>query len=443
MQDRNDYNVIVAGGGLTGVAAAVASARGGARTLLIERYGCLGGMATVGHVNPFMPYYQAERAAPGQEVVRGIFLEMLERLKKESNVLIELRKSDGSRGDDPGHKPRLWPGNTAFDTEVLKWILDEIVLESGADLRLHTFITNASMENNTIKRIDTESKSGRQSFSADVFIDTTGDADVVYRAGFETIYGRENDGKAQAMTVMFRLGDIDTSYFGKNNIQGLFQEAVARGEIKNPGKKIVLMFPYPGKGVVTFNQNEIAGLSPVESQDLTTAEIQGRKAIRELVAFLRKHAAGFEHCRIEQIAPQVGIRESRRIVGEYTLTVEDLLERVEFDDTVACGAYPVDIHDPEGKNHIPMKHLEPGTYYRIPYRSFVVKGAHNVLAAGRCLSATHEAAASVRVMPICAAMGQAVGEAAAIAAEKGSKVGEINTDELRKRLTHNGVFIGE
>ncbi len=434
------YDVIVAGGGMTGAAAAIASARAGVRTLLIEQYGCLGGMATVGHVNPFMPYYLWDKTRPGNEVVKGIFDEVLTRLEQESTVLKEFRTEDWQLQQPPPHRPRLWPGNVAFDSEALKWVLDEMVIDSGADIRFHTFIGEVTCEDGRVQSITTWSKSGREQFGATVFIDTTGDADLAYRGGFETVFGRESDGKAQAMTLMFRLGDIDLERM--SNANGHFIEGVKQGAITMPGKRALLMFPYPGIGAITFNQNEILGLDATSADDLTKAEIEGRKAIRELLLYLRANAPGFEKARVEQIAQQVGVRESRRITGEHTLTIEELLQTVEFPDTVACGAYPIDIHDPEGKHTTEHRTLPFGTFYRIPYRSLVVKGSANLLAAGRCLSATHVAASSVRVMPLCTAMGQAAGEAAALAVQTGRGVADVDIGALRKRLAAEGAFLG-
>ncbi len=436
-----NHDVIISGGGMTGVAAAVASARAGAKTLLIEQYGCLGGMATVGHVNPFMTHYLSERAYPGQEVTAGIYGEILDRLEAESEVLREYREEDGLLPGNSPHRPRLWPGNTGFDTEALKWVLDDMVLGAGAGLRFHTFVYEAECAEGKISKIRTVSKSGAEDFSAKVFVDTTGDADIAFRAGFRTVYGREADGKAQAMTTMFRVGDVNIEKM-PSNTGDYFQKAVRNGEIKYPGKKRLLMFPYPGKGVISFNQNEIAGLDPTDADELSEAEVRGRKAIRELVAFLKKDVPGFENCRVEQIAQQVGIRETRRIVGDFVLGGKDIIGAAKFAGGIARGAFPVDIHDPEGmQKENPMSRIPDGEYYRIPYRSLLPKESVNLLTAGRCLSATHEAAASVRIMPTCTALGQAAGEAAAMAAGAGTPVSSIDIAGLQGRLEKNKALI--
>ncbi len=435
------YDIIIAGGGMTGTAAAIAASRAGKKTLLIEQYGCLGGMATVGHVNPFMTYYRSQRAFPGQEVTAGIFQEILDRLELESEILTEYREEDGSVPKESKYKPRLWPGNVGFDTEALKWILDDMVLEAGGELRFHTMILDAEMSEGEVKTIQTASKSGLETFTARLFIDTTGDADLGFRAGFETEYGRKSDGRAQAMTTMFRMGDVDADNI-PDNYDEYLHEAVKRGDVKDPGKKNLLMFPYPGQGCISFNQNEIADLDPTDADQLSEAEVRGRKAIREMVAFLKKDMPGFGNARVEQIAGQIGIRETRRIVGDFIMSVDDVVNASRFEDSIACGAFPVDIHDPEGKqNKNPMTPLPAGEYYQIPYRALIAKNSQNLLTAGRCLSATHEAAASIRVMPICTSLGQAAGEAAAMAVEENCCVSEINVASLQDRLKKAGAIL--
>ncbi len=422
------HDVVIAGGGLTGVAAGIAAARAGADTLLIERYGFLGGMATAGLVNPFMPHFTAARSEPGQEAVRGIYLELLDRLRAEDALL-----------PNAGYR-----GNMAFDAEVLKWVLDEMAEESYLAVRFHSFLCGVEARGGHVKSIETVSKSGRSEFTAKVFIDATGDADLAALAGCETVFGREEDGKAQAMTTMFRVAGVDVDRMpSREDCTALLLQAVERGEVRRPGKRFLLSFPYPADGVLTFNQNEIAGRSAVSAEQMSQAEVEGRRAVREMVAFLRRSVPGFERCRVEAIAPQVGVRESRRIVGEHTLTVGELLSQERFPDAVACGAYPVDIHDPDGKKRVAMRHLPVGGWYDIPYRCLVPKGSVNLLAAGRCLSATHEAAAAVRIMPICTAMGQAAGEAAALSIRSGCRVRDVDVGELRGRLLERGAFLGE
>jgi hypothetical protein len=411
---------------MTGVAAAVAAARRGGQTLLIERYGCLGGMATVGLVNPWMFHYAWHCFdEPGREVIAGIYQEILERLEWQGAV---------AKGKD------VFPGNRAFDAETLKWTLDELCLESGVALRFHTWVNGLEKSGRAIEALTTTSKSGPERFASKIFVDATGDADVAASGGCGTVFGREEDGKAQAMTLMFRLTDFEPEAEIDRTI---FLKAVESGRLKLPGKTHgLLAFRYPGRAVLTFNQNEVVGRCGVDAAQLTEAEIEGRRAIRELVEFLRADVPGFAACRVEATGHHIGVRETRRIVGQYVLTVDDLLRCRRFEDTVACGAYPVDIHDPEGKAKIPMQGLKTGEYYDLPYRSLLPVEVDNLLVAGRCLSATHEAAAAVRVMPICTAMGQAAGEAAALSVRQGCSPTRLDSSHLRRNLLESGAFLG-
>jgi glycine/D-amino acid oxidase-like deaminating enzyme len=421
-------DVAVVGGGLAGVAAAVAAARSGAKTMLVEQHGCLGGMATMGLVNPFMPHYRAGCGEPGEEVVRGVFAEILDRLHR----------------DVPLVHNAAWRGNTAFDSEALKWVLDELVLEAGAKVLFHAFLGGAGRGERGVTDIELVTKGGPRKVEAKVFVDATGDADLAHLCGCRTTIGREEDHRCQALTLMFRVSNVRTAATpDRHACREILKRAIAEARLRLFGKRTLLWFPYPGEGVVTFNQNEIAGRVALTAEDLTEAQFEGRRAIRELFHFLRREVPGFENCRVDAIAPAMGVRETRRLVGAHVLTAEELLGQTRFDDTIACGAYPVDIHDPDGKRDIPMRRLPDGAYYEIPYGSLTALEVDNLLVAGRCLSATHEAAAAVRIMPICTAMGQAAGTAAAMAASDDGRVRRVDVRDLRRRLAAARAFVGD
>jgi hypothetical protein len=392
-------------------------------------------------IEAFMPFYRWLQWEDGAEVIGGIFQEMLDRLEAED----ALCREQPPRGRPARAEPGVGGGSTAYDSEVLKWILDEMLEKAGVSIRFHTFVHDVVASDVEIQRIRTVSKSGVEEVSAAVFVDTTGDADVAHLAGLPTVLGRETDGRCQAMTVMFRVGDVDMEVFEEHGLpHQAYYDARDAGELPLGGKGKLLAFGYPGDAV-PFNQNELRGFCPVDADDLTAAEIEGRKAIRELVHWLRKNGPGFERCRVEQIAPQIGVRESRRIVGEFVLDWRHLRGLQRFEDTVACGAYPVDVHSPDGKRSSMSKAergLEKGDWYDIPYRAFLPQDCENLLVAGRCLSATHEAAASVRVMPICTAMGEAVGIAAAQAGGAEGQVGDVDVQQVRSQLLDNGAFLG-
>jgi hypothetical protein len=401
--------VLVAGGGAAGIAAAVAAARRGASTLLIERYGFLGGMATAGLVNPFMMW------EPGAEpLVGGIFQEMLDRMAALG-----------------GYSCPRQPN--AFDPEVFKAVADELCLEAGVELRLHTVVTSATVRNARVSSVRTESKSGAERRRARVYIDCTGDADLAYRAGVQCDYGRAEDGMAQPMTLNFRMANVDVERMPpKDEINRLYDAAKAEGRVSCP-RENVLFFYAIQPGVVHFNTTRVTGKSGVDAGDLTSAEIEARRQARELVSFLVSSVAGFENAYLQQTAAQIGIRETRRIRGEYTLTADDVLAARKFPDGIARCSYPIDIHSPTGAGTI-IRDVPRGDHYEIPYRCLVPIGVDNLLVAGRCVSATHEAQASLRVMPQCFAMGEAAGTAAALAVERSIPPREVDGHELRAVL---------
>ncbi|MQY58504.1 MAG: FAD-dependent oxidoreductase, partial [Clostridia bacterium] len=279
------HGVIVCGGGLTGVAAAVGAARMGTSVLLIERYGFLGGMATNGLVQPFMTY-----RAGGKQIICGIFQEILERLKKK-NALKD------------GH---------IFDSEVMKLILDELVLESNVNLLLHTFVANVEVKGNSLTGIYVENKSGREKIEAKVFVDATGDGDIAARSGTPFDKGRRKDKLMQPMTLSFRMGNVNRSKMpDRNTINEIYLRAKERGEISNP-REDVLWFNTPRDEVIHFNTTRVIKRDSTDADDLTAAEIEGRKQVWKMVNFLKNHVLGFENSYLLMIAPQIGPRESRR-----------------------------------------------------------------------------------------------------------------------------------
>jgi len=401
--------VLVAGGGPAGLAAAVAVARRGLETLLIERYGFLGGMATAGLVNPFMMW------DPNQgPLVGGIFQETLDRLSAKGGFSCERQRN-------------------AFDPEAFKSVADEMCLEAGVQVRLHTLFTQAEVEGGRIASITAESKSGRDTCSAAVYIDCTGDADLAHRAGVPCDIGRQEDGLTQPMTLNFRMAGVDVDRMpARAEINRLYDAAKVEGRVSCP-RENVLLFHAIQPDVVHFNTTRVVGKSGVDARDLTAAEIEARRQTQDLVRFLIADVAGFERSYLQQTAAQIGIRESRRIRGEYALTAEDVLSARKFPDGIARSCYPIDIHSPSGSG-TDIRQVPEGDHYEIPYRCLVPVGVDNLLVAGRCVSATHEAQASLRVMPQCFAMGEAAGIAAAIAIQRSIPPREVNGEELRKAV---------
>jgi len=408
------WDVIVVGGGPGGVPAAVAAARNGARVLLVERYGFLGGMATSALVHPYMKYRVGETL-----LTRGLFEEFVDILLENGAVL-----------EDRAH----------FDAEPMKWLLDRFVLDSGADLLLHTSAVGVLKKDGDIRAVRVFHKSGIEDLGADLFIDSTGDGDISAWAGAPVEVGRKSDNACQPMTTSFRMANVDVGRMPpRDEINRLYDEAKARGEVKNP-RENVLIFKSVHPDVMHFNTTRVVGRSSLDGWSITEAEIEGRRQVCDMVAFLKKHVAGFEKAYLMKIGPEIGVRESRRVMGRYVLTAEDVLEARHFDDGIACACYDIDIHNPAGTGTV-IKRLKPGTYYKIPYRCLLPRDVGNLIVASRCISSTHEAHSSLRVMPIVWSLGQAGGTAAALCLKKSIPPASLDASELRRVLTEQGAFV--
>lgn len=412
--ESQNFDIVVTGGGLSGVAAAIASAREGAKVLLIEQYGFLGGMATAGLVNPFMPYavWKARWEYDWEDKVnQGIFKEILKNL-------------DAIGG--------LHGNNQTFNEELLKLILDRMIKKYKINVLLHSFVSGVTVNSTNIHTIMVTSKSGITQFHAKYFIDATGDADVSALAGCEFKVGREGDRYCQPMTLSFRLANVDKERFNNNtNKQAMnekFKDFKSKGLITNP-REDVLIFEHMVEDALHFNSTRIVKKSAINVEELTEAEIEAREQVFELYIFLKENIPGFENSQILMTAPQIGVRESRRIVGEYTIVEDDLLSAKKFQDSIARGTYPIDIHNPSGSGTV-LKDIPYGDYYTIPYRALIPKGIDNLIVAGRPISATHEAHSAFRIMPICCSIGEGAGVAAAIAVKKKVSFRDISSDEI-------------
>lgn len=407
----NKYNLIVVGGGYTGCAAAVSAARQGLKVLLIEKGNCLGGAATNCLVNPYMP---AATNINGEhfELSQGFFNEILDELSKYNAVT----------------------GRRTFNEEFVKIVLNDMLIKENVDILFHTFLVDSSAFDGAVNSITVANKSGLLTFSADMYIDCTGDADLAYHAGFSCRLGREQDNLCQPMTLCFRIANIDLEKYHKNHkeINRVYNEYKALGKITNP-REDVLIFPTLIDGVLHFNTTRIVKLNPTDPFDVTKAEIEARKQVLDIFNMLKDNVEGFENCQLLMTASEIGIRESRMIDGEYLLTAEDLMACTKFYDSIALGNYDIDIHNPEGSgtSHYYFKN---GEYYTIPYRSLIPKGAKNLIVSGRCISADHRAQASIRILPIVTCLGQAAGLASALAYNTNANVKDIDIDKLHDLL---------
>ena len=440
------FDVLVIGGGNAGCVAALAAARTGARTLLVERYGFLGGTATAAMVGPWMTFH-----AGNERIVGGIAQEIVERL-------VALGGSPGHISDSSDYVPTITP----FDPEIHKALLFTLMREAGVELLLHAYFLEAHRdERGTVIGASFATVGGTRHYAARRVIDATADAYVAASAGVELQQG-DARGRVQPASLMFRLSHVDMSALSAyvrtrpdqmrtslkahqrdarslTAVAGLYEiwdSARARGTVDIP-RELVSFFisPYPDE--VTVNMTRVLDIDPLDPDDLTRAEVEGRAQAMELLAFFRSDVPGFANARITT-ATQIGIRESRRIVGAYTLTADDLLNARTFDDAVARSAYPIDIHNPSGSGTTTHR-LPQGTSYEIPYRCLVPKSVDGLLVAGRCISTTHEALASTRLTPTVMTLGQAAGTAAALSIKSRVSLRDLSPVKLRERLVADGV----
>ena len=412
------YEVAVIGGGFAGVAAAVAAARQGATVLLVTKDNCLGGAASNGLVNPFMPY---------KTTINGVKTALSQGIFKEIHTVLEQRGA---------------MHNEDFDKETLKIVLNELVLSNGVDLLFHAYIFAANKEGEKVKSVSLATKSGVIELEADYFIDCTGDAQLAYLSGCPVRLGREQDNLCQPMTLCFRVGnaDVDAFYSSIQKVQAEYKRWQSEGKITNPRENI-LVFKTPNKGVLHFNTTRVVKKNPTDPFDVTEAEIIARRQVFELWEFLKQTADGLEKAFIASTAAEIGVRESRMIEGEHTLTEKECRDCTKFPDAIAACNYDIDIHNPEGSG-TSHYYFPDGEYYTIPYRSLIPKGASNMLVAGRCISSDHGAQASYRIMPVVCCLGEAAGVAISLAARDKVGVRDIDSAELRAKLKQNGAFIG-
>jgi hypothetical protein len=443
-----ETDVLVVGGGPAGLGAAIAAADAGARVVLAERYGFLGGNATAALVMPLMSFHtqmpqrQAPGATtllptdhgPGEPVVHGVLARLLERLVRAGGAI----------------SPSLATGYVVpFDPEWFKLVALELLDEAGVQFLFHAFASGVLPGN---EGVVFETKSGPIAIRAKVIIDCTGDADVAVQAGAPCEIGRD-DGLAQPMTLMFRVTDFERAAFeayvrenpkewrGVHGLWALVRRATQAGELDLP-REDMLFFATPHANEVSVNSTRVTRVLGTDVWDLSYAEWCSRRQMRQIAAFLRRYVPGFERSYVVQSGVQVGVRETRRVVGDYQLNVDDVLGARKFDDAIARGAYPVDIHNPTGSGTL-LKRLPPGEAYDIPLRCLLPKGVERVIVAGRCLSGTHEAHSSYRVMPIVMATGQAAGVCAALAARNGTLPRNIDVRDVQRELLRQGASLGD
>ncbi|GCE02222.1 FAD-dependent oxidoreductase [Embleya hyalina] len=421
-----DGDVAVIGGGSAGAAAAVAAARHGRGTLLVESAACLGGTGTA-VLDTFYGLY-----APGgaERVVGGIAWEVCRALTDRDAAFERLNTYGAGTG-------------VTYDPEVLKVVWDELARGAGVAVLLHARASRVVMDGDTVCGVLIETVAGPGHIRARVVVDATGDADIAWRAGCALERPRA-DRVVQPLTQTFRLAGVDPVRTTTAELHRLMREHGDSGAYDLPRRE-GSAHRTTAPGVVHTNLTRVHGVDPTDPWQLSEAEAEGRRQSVEYVRFLTERVPGYERAFLAGAAPRIGVRESRRLIGEYVLTRDDVLSAREFDDAVArCGA-PIEDHA-AGRDtiwrYVGSGDTTPtGRSYGVPFRCLVPRRVDGLLVAGRCLSATHDAHASVRSMGQCMAMGQAAGTAAAQAAAGGTRVRSVDMATLRERLVVDGALL--
>lgn len=453
IKESYQTQVLVLGGGPAGVCAAIAAARQGVKTMIVEQGGALGGMATLGVVAPFMTCYDTTGE---QMIIKGLFEEIVDRMVALGGALHPsgIRKTTCySAWITDGHDHL-----TPFDSEVLKYVLDCMCAEAGVKVLFHANFVNPVLDGNKAVGAVILTKGGLEAVKADVVIDCTGDADYSARAGAPTEFGNTRTGRVQPATLFFHINNVDSRLVERDvesklhtfrKIDGVSHRALHWHVLKavengdwDISRRSVNIYKGVRDDEWAVNTTRIARVDATSSEDLTRGEIEGRRQVMMVMDFFRKYVPGCKHATLKSTGSTLGIRESRHVLGEYVLQVDDLLNGVVQDDAVFVASNSVDVHGRLSDSSTEYITVQNGRWYGVPYRSLVPQGVENLLVAGRALSATSDAAGAVRVMPPCMAMGQAAGVAAALAVKGSTTPRNLDPLHLRKVLLENGVFLG-
>ena len=440
-------DVVVVGAGPAGIGAAVAAARNGAKTLVFEAHGCIGGMGTSGMVSPFMTSYDA----PCENmIIRGVFEELVNRMVEIGGAV----DTKDVRNEQPyasyfhiGHN-----NVTPFDPHAFKLIGMRMLRESGAELLLQTQFVNVIKDGDRITGVVINNKDGLSVIEAKIVIDCSGDADVAARAGVNYIMGNEEDGNLQPASMFMRIADADMDVVNAHMAEhsdeirpffGPFSWIIKEfpEDWDNFPRGEICIFADVTPGEFSINCSRILDIDATKAEHVTRATMIGQEQCQHIFQFMKKHAPGFENSRIIATADAIGIRETRHIEGEYKLTGDEVAACKVHEDAIACMATNMDTHNkdnPGGSFFIPKN----GPFFTVPYLCLVPKGISNLLVAGRAISADAIAGSAIRMMPSCMAFGQAAGTAAAMCAAQGIAPKNVDIQVLRKTLVEQGQFVG-
>ncbi len=434
------FDVVVLGGGPAGISAAAAAACNGARVLLAERYGFLGGMGTAAGVTNFCGLH-ANVFGEIRQVVHGV----------ADDLLMRMRRLDGL------NEPHLVLGKIhaqAYDMSAFKCAADALLADHGVHLLFHALAAGVARHaDGTLDALLLETKSGRVAVRARCFIDCSGDADIAHWAGVPTEKG-DGHGHMLYPTLMFRVGNVDAQRAGEawKTIPALMDEAEAAGEFRFPRRGAVVRpqkHPYEWRVNVTqLRKLDGSATDGTDAQSLSEGEIEGRRQIVEYLRFLRTRVPGFENAYALDIAPQLGIRETRRLIGETMLSADDVLNCADFPDAIGVNGWPLEKHVAGDVQWVWPPIPDSRGYNQLPYRMLLPRrasagGVDNLLVAGRCASMTHDGQSAARVSGACFVMGQAAGTAAALAVRDGRSPHDIDVAELQALLVKQGAFLGE
>jgi hypothetical protein len=438
------YDIAIVGGGPSGVAAAIAAGRVGRKVVLIEQTGCLGGIGTSGLVTAFNPYSDGERT-----LVRGIGLEVVQRAYRRGFMA-------------PSVTPETWEKGymtwLPFNGEGLKLLYDELALDAGVELRFFTSLIDVQATGNHIDALILSGKEGVYALRAHAYIDCSGDATLAAMAGLPLKLGGEK-GETQAQTLCSLLANIDMPRYQAfkkkvrrptdfHDLEAIVEQAYADGVLSVEDLHLPGIFAV-GEDYGVLNAGHLYGLNCLTGRDLTRGMIWGRKLAQEYVTMYRRYVEGCEKMTHMATGSILGVRETRRIIGEYVLTAQDYLARRVFEDEIGRYNNPIDIHrsTPSREDYEKLRQeytrshrLPPGESYGIPYRALVPKGSENLWVGGRCISTERRVQGSTRVMPCCFVTGQAAGVAAALCCEKQIQPQDVDIQKLRATLREQGAY---